>query len=301
MSKRKAAGATRTQASPALKADITLAVAAHERQANDAGRTHWALYGAHRERTTSLIVQRCAGIQDAKVALLGAGNCNDVDLVQVLNHAGHVHLVDIDAHAIAMARDRLPPDERPRVTLAAPVDLSGLLATWQHARDCVPAFAEVQAWASQGAANVANALNATFDLVVSCCVLTQMSWGLRQSLGTGHPLETQAREALMAAHLRSLATLAAGGKALLISDMISTEYYPLDDLPADADLQALMDRLVGEQNFYQGANPPLVRRLLRRDPWLAANVKAQTWLTPWLWHGPKDRTYLVYALELTCA
>lgn len=301
MSKRKAArpGADRGKA-PAT-ADITSQVAAHEREANAAGRSHWQLYSEHRAQTTALIAARSPAGKNARVALLGAGNCNDVDLPQVLEHAAQVHLIDIDAHAITAARERLDEAQRERVKLLAPVDLSGLLPTWHQARMRVPSFAEVDGWSAQGAAKVVETVNDAFDLVVSCCVLTQMSWGLRQSLGANHPLETQAREALVGAHLRSLVALAPGVKALLISDMISTEYFPLDDLPAGTDLQALMDRLVAEQNFYQGANPPLVKRLLRRDPWLAERVRQQTWLTPWLWHGPGGRTYLVYGLELTCA
>ncbi|MDX2018677.1 MAG: hypothetical protein SF187_00445 [Deltaproteobacteria bacterium] len=297
MSKRHA-GRTRPASA---QTDIRLEVAAHEREANAAGRAHWDLYSEHRAQVTRLIVSRSAAVKDARVALLGAGNCNDVDLQQILPHVAQVHLVDIDMQAINGARARLNETQRAQVKLHAPVDLSGLLATWQQARPLLPAFAEVDAWAAQGATSVAAAVPEFFDLVVSCCVLTQMSWGLRQSLGPDHPLQMQAREALVAAHLRSLAALAPTGKALLVSDMISTEYHPLDDLPAGTNLQALMDRLVAEQNFYQGANPPLVRRLLRRDPWLAPRVKQQTWLPPWLWHGPQDRTYLVYALELTFA
>jgi hypothetical protein len=274
-------------------------VAAHERVANEHGRSDRDLYTSHREQLTAVLVHACpkAG---GRLALLGAGNCNDVDLQALLTTYGEVHLVDIDRQAIASARAHLDKDSQPRVFLHAPVDLSGLLNVWDAARTKLPTFSEIDSWPARGAQNVQKALPGPIDLVASCCVLTQMSWGLRQSLGQNHPSETQARESLVAAHLRSMCALAAGGKVVLACDMISTEYYPLDDLPANTDLAVLMERLVTEQNYYQGANPVLVRRLLRRDPVISQAVKSATWLAPWLWHGPKERTYLVYALELVC-
>jgi len=274
-------------------------VAAHERAANEHGRGHKDLYKRHREQLTAVLTQACpkAG---GRLALLGAGNCNDVDLDALLSVLGEVHLVDIDREAIASARAQLGKELQQRVFLHAPVDLSGLLKIWDAARTKHPTFAEIDSWPERGAQNVQKVLPGLFDLVASCCVLTQMSWGLRQSLGQNHPFETQAREALVAAHLRSMCALAPGGKVVLACDMISTEYYPLDDLPANADLTALMERLIGEQNYYQGGNPVLVRRLLRKDPILSQAVKSANWLAPWLWHGPKERTYLVYALELVC-
>lgn len=277
---------------------IASQVAAHERVANENGRADWTLYAEHRESLTSLLLGACP--QGGSIALLGAGNCNDVDVEALLAHVGQVHLIDIDREAISSARARLPESLRSRVFLHAPIELSGLFDVWSKLQRRVPTFTEMDAWPAVGVKNVQAALPEKFDVVASCCVLTQMSWGLHQSLGPNCGYETQAREALVAAHLRSLCALAAGGKALLACDMISTEYYPLDDLAPDTDLKALMERLISEQNYYQGANPALVRRLLRRDVVVSQAAKTATWHAPWLWRGPKQRTYLVYALELAC-
>jgi len=275
-------------------------VAAHERVANEHSRDHRELYLSHREKLTALVLQNGPG-KGGRVALLGAGNCNDVDLAVLLAAFDEVHLVDIDRQAITAARAQLASELQTRVFLHAPVDLTGLLVIWDAARTRQPSASDLEAWPARGAQSVQKVLPGPFDLVVSCCVLTQMSWGLRQCLGPNHPLEAQAREAMFAAHLRSMCALAAGGKALLACDLISTEYYPLDALAADEDLAALMERLIRERNFYQGANPLLVRSLLYRDPVVTAAVQSAQWPTPWLWDGPKDRTYLVYALLLDCS
>lgn len=300
MSRRKAVP-TKTVGTTATSASdkgIAATVAAHERHANETGRHDWLLYASHRDHLTTLLTA-CAP-SGGRVALLGAGNCNDVDLSALLSHFAEVHLVDIDRESVIGAQARLDENSRARVVVHAPVDLSGLLAQWRLARDRTLTFSQIDEWPALGAQNVLAALPPSFDLAASCCLLTQMSWGLTQSLGEGHAAETQARQALVAAHLRSLCALATGGTALLVCDMISTEYYPLDDLPPGADLKELMERLIGEQNYYKGANPVMVRRLLRSDPVLSQSVKKSEWLQPWLWKGPLQRTYLVYAVQLSC-
>jgi hypothetical protein len=272
----------------------------HERIANEQSRANRELYSSHRQQLTAALLGACPK-PGGRLALLGAGNCNDVELKDLLTVFSEIHLVDIDSAALSSARAQLSKNLQARIFSHAPVDLSGLIDVWDAARTKVPTFAEIDAWATRGSQNVQNRLPGPFELVASCCVLTQMSWGLTQSFGKNHPSETQARESLVAAHLRSMCGLAAGGRALFACDMISTEYYPLDDLPPHADLTELMERLIGMQNFYKGGNPVLVRRLLRRDPVLAASVRSTQWHTPWLWHGHEERTYLVYAVTLDCA
>ncbi len=289
-SKRKTASETQSETGTAFQK-----AAAHERAANRKVRDDWQRCADHRACLTAAILQ--SGEQRrGRAALLGAGNCNDVDLIELASHFAEVHLVDIDAEAINEARHRLPLNLRGKVYMHGPVDLSGLLATWNALGQRVPTFSEMDAWAEKGAQNVQASLPGPFDVVVSCCLLTQMSWGLRQALGHAHPALEKAREALMGSHLRGLAKLAQGGRALLACDMTSNESYPLDQLASDVDLQALTQDLIAAQNFYQGANPVLLRRLLRADG--LKNVVAETlWLKPWLWHASLDRTYLVYAFQ----
>ena len=107
-------------------------VAAHERVATCDGRDHRELYTSHRQHLTDLLLRACpkAG---GRLALLGAGNGNDVDLQALLSVFGEVHLVDIDRQAIASARGKLAEDLQPKVFFHAPVDLSGLLNVWEAA------------------------------------------------------------------------------------------------------------------------------------------------------------------------
>jgi hypothetical protein len=119
------------------------------------------------------------------------------------------------------------------------------------------------------------------------------------NVGEEHPAIGDLRTAMMTIHLRTLAALArGGGTALVLSDVLSNRTYPLDELPGDADLQALFERVVAENRFYAGSNPRLIGQLLRRDPVLSSAFAPARSLAPWLWTGQLDRTYLVYGLAL---
>jgi hypothetical protein len=54
-------------------------------------------------------------VADARVAVVGAGNADDLPLGRLARVAGRVVLLDVDAHAAAAARRRLPRTERRRV------------------------------------------------------------------------------------------------------------------------------------------------------------------------------------------
>src|SRR5260370_41422910 len=98
-------------------------------------RDDWHLYAEHRAPVTAAIVKSAAG-EGARLCLLGAGRCNDVDLEQLLLTFAEIHLVDIDKSALAQAVARHDPAVRARLHVHAPVDLSGLtekrLKKWQR-------------------------------------------------------------------------------------------------------------------------------------------------------------------------
>src|SRR5262245_18068268 len=99
---------------------------ANERAANIEGRGSWSLYATHRTRLTAAILDLPPG--DGRIALLGAGNCNDLDLAGIAASYRDVHLVDVDAAALAGAIARCDPTVRARLHPHAPVDLSALMA-----------------------------------------------------------------------------------------------------------------------------------------------------------------------------
>lgn len=234
-----------------------------------------------------------------RLCLLGAGACHDVDLSTLLESFAEVHLVDIDASAVAEARARVAADSRTRVRMYAPVDLSGLQARLPAWKQQPPTFAEIETNARAATEGIAGRLPAPFDVVASTCVLTQMSFHLSDALGGDHLMLGTIRQTLLVTHLATLLTLtAAGGQALLITDLTSSNSYPLDSLARDDNLRAVMDDIVTRNAFYFAANPTLIRRLLRREDALRGRAAEPELIEPWLWTGAFSRMYLVYGFRL---
>ncbi|WP_198852254.1 hypothetical protein [Alicyclobacillus sp. SO9] len=68
---------------------------------------NWEL---HRAGTMSLVNQAIQyGTSSPEVLIVGAGNCNDIDLVELISTSAKVDLVDIDGHAIEQAINRRVP------------------------------------------------------------------------------------------------------------------------------------------------------------------------------------------------
>ncbi|HXI57527.1 MAG TPA: hypothetical protein VNO55_15780 [Polyangia bacterium] len=259
----------------------------------------WALYADHRAHFTAALLA-AAPEQQGRLCLLGAGRCNDVDLSRLLERFSEIHLVDISASALGEAVARAPATARARLHCHAPLDLSGMstrLTTWKKKP---PTFAEVEALAAATVTAITRRLPGPFDVVASACVLTQMSFQLTETLGNAHLMMGPIRQSLLVAHLRTLLELTgAGGKSLLVSDLTSSNVYPLDALPPGRALGQVMDDVVERNAFYLIANPTLIRRLLRREPSLRDRATEPELIEPWLWTGAFDRTYLVYGFKLS--
>jgi hypothetical protein len=252
----------------------------------------WELYAAHRARLTDVILG-AAGSEGGRLCLLGAGACNDFDLARAAERFSEIHLVDLDAKAVARAVARPDANVRARLHKHAPVDLSGLsarrLARW---RSAPPDAAELEEVSAGTLDALCDRLPGPFDVVASTCVLTQMAFALREALGERHPALDAIRFALMRAHLSSLVALTAeGGTAVFATDLVSSTSYPLDGLPPERPLRDVMQQVVASGAGYYAANPDLVTGIL-------AHAGKPELLDPWLWTGPLGRTYLVYALLL---
>jgi hypothetical protein len=85
------------------------------RQTQDA----WLRCARHREKVHSLLMKG-AVTGDASLCVLGAGNCNDLDLSRSLTTFREIHLVDLDLPAMEAAVARHHPPDASRIQLHAP-------------------------------------------------------------------------------------------------------------------------------------------------------------------------------------
>src|SRR5204863_8063997 len=105
----------------------------------------WEPFANHRQRVTALA--RAAG--GTTLAVLGAGNCNDLDLPALAGAFQQIHLADLDADALGRARARQPPEIAERLVLHAPVDLSGALLQLKAFARQLPSRAQLAALPSE--------------------------------------------------------------------------------------------------------------------------------------------------------
>lgn len=259
-----------------------------------------ALFAEHRARVTALVLEAAtsaAGSPPETLALLGAGNCNDVDLPAFAARFREVHLVDLDREAVQRARDRQPQETRARVVLHAPVDLGGGFGRLNRLKKRTVGPADLGALPGASTAEALAAVPVRCDLVASTCLLSQIVHTCNRVLGADHPQLEAVACALVVAHVRTLVQLAKpGGTAVLITDSATSATYPLEELWGTRSPQAMLEELEQTDNQLSGTGPIFLRRILRTDPVVAPVVEAVAPVEPWLWRLNPELTLLVHAL-----
>ncbi|HET6248322.1 MAG TPA: hypothetical protein VFE47_11535 [Tepidisphaeraceae bacterium] len=284
------------------------AIVDKQSQLNRSTRTQWHLYGSHRQELERLLIPDRPG---QRIGILGAGNCNDLDLRWMTGVYREIHLVDIDGEALARAVKLQRVADSPRIKLRAPVDLTGVadrLATW---RKTPPAADEVKGCAGLAAAAEIKlpktedhgpsqltdpgpgSASGQFDIVLSPCVLSQLITPLRDSIGEDHPGFMPLLAAVRARHLRlMLDLLSPGGRGVLACDLLSSGTFPdLARVPKDRAAD-FMGTMLSRGKCFSGLEPRAMAEILRRDC-RAIDVRP---VEPWIWHLGLSKSYLVYAL-----
>jgi hypothetical protein len=263
------------------------------RELNRESAESWERFAEHRARVTALALEGSG----ARCLVLGAGNCNDLELDQLAARYGQVELADLDAEALARARDRQPANVAEKIVLRAPVDLSGALGRLERFRRRALGPGELGALSGESAAAVLAALPAGADTVVSSALLSQIVHTCDRVLGAAHQQLEIIACALVVAHLRALAQLVRpGGTVVLVTDTVSSETYALEELWAERAPLAHLDHLETTHNFLSGTSPAFLRRTLRTDPVVGPLVEPPRLAEPWLWRLSDRLTLLAYAL-----
>lgn len=235
----------------------------------------------------------------ARLCVLGAGNCYDLDLDRLAEVFGEIHLVDLDAEAVSRAAQRVELSLQPRIFRHAPVDLTGLLTELSRWRTLAISEEELRLHPDVTAAAIDAALGGPFDVVVSACVLTQMQLSILESLSDQHPMFVVARELVNLTHLRTMSRLLVpGGFALLATDVTSNQTYPLGRLDGDGDLRPLLEQLAATDNVFQAVHPARWPATVSGDPVLSREVRVSRPLDVWLWQLNHSLSFLVYAFAL---
>jgi hypothetical protein len=269
-----------------------------QRRNNRQSATCWQQFADHRAHVTRLAREAGGG----RLAVLGAGNCNDLELPELSERFGQIHLIDIDDEAITRARSRQLPATAGSLVLRAPVDVSGAMPWLDELRTGRPTAAPIDALPELCVRNVVTAIGETFDAVVSACVLSQIMHTVGRVLGVDHPDLGRVRSALAVAHTRSLARLVRpGGTGVLVTDVCTSRLDPsLEGRFARCDRQSLLGDLERDGAILSGTGPSVHLEALTRPAAGGPLAGAARVVGPWLWHmGPL--ALLVYAIVFTRA
>ena len=237
---------------------------AEQSRRNRESREAWEAFAGHRRHVTELLCAAAKGRERPRICLLGAGNCNDVELRALVGCYEQIHLVDCDAAALRGGVERHGLAGHPGIVCHGGIDLG-----------------------SGGQALQIEPVH----VAASLCLLSQL---LEAAAGEPQP------DGLIAGrrqHLGQLVELIVpGGTGMLITDVVSSETVPDLDEATEEALPALLAKCIASRNFFTGTNPAPILDCLLREAWFAARIESPEPLGPWKWDlGP--RRYIVYAIR----
>jgi hypothetical protein len=260
-------------------------------------------YDLHRRQIMTLITAATPSVaSNPSLIVLGAGNCLDLDLRELVDRFHSVCLLDLDRTALEFgveaqfsATESDWATRRSSIQLVAPLDIAAPLASLQQDHfapgtdltelieqlsDCLPILPVEPA-----------------DVVASTCLLSQIIGALLHLATDQHPQFLSLLQSLRRGHLRRMLQLIKpGGCGLFVSDLVSSETTPALQNCTDPELPGLLAQCLNSGNFFSGLNPGVVLQDFRNCPEIAANVANVQILPPWKWQmGP--RTYAVYAIH----
>jgi hypothetical protein len=275
-----------------LAASPPPALLRHHRDNNRVTADGWDRFADHRRRQSDLVVDHGGGT----LAVLGAGNCNDLDLERVAAAFDSIHLVDLDQEAVRGARFRQAAGVAAKLVLRAPIDVSGALAELPRLRGKTISPAQLSALSQSAVDRVVAALPERFDTVLSACLLSQIMHSCSVALSS-HPQLAHIGNALAVAHLRALLALTRpGGRVVFVTDTVSSDTYPLRELWGEQAPATLLAHLDQTNNVLSGTGITFVRQVLAAETSLLG--ERPRLVEPWLWQMHEDVTMMVYALTL---
>ncbi len=143
----------------------------------------WDEFSGHRAQVTRLAL--AAATPAARICVLGAGNCNDLDLPSLARGYPEIVLVDLDADALTRGIARQEPVAGSRVIPQGGFDLTGCLdemESWSPSE-------QISASHLEQLSNGADAcpLAGPYEVVLSACVYSQLIGSLVRTVGDQHP------------------------------------------------------------------------------------------------------------------
>jgi hypothetical protein len=226
-----------------------------------------------------------------RIAILGAGNCNDLDLATIARAFGEIHLFDIDGEALSGAVERQEHHVRSACRLHVR-DLTGVARFLEEWRAQSPELMPAQISAWKELSTLADEVG-QFDAVMSACMLSQIAINLRDFFGIVPALNSALCAAIVAHLLLTAALTKPGGTLLVVSDCITNQFPIHEEAERRGALNAIL-HLATQGATFPGTDPELIAGVLGGTDITGTELK-----DAWLWELTAEQQYLVYALQGT--
>jgi hypothetical protein len=263
-------------------------LAEHQRRNQTTLNAH-ALFDTHRQRVTDLIKQaamlnQAGGAQLGRLCVLGAGNCNDLDLVELANVFQEIVLVDIDSAAMELAvASRGGEALRGRVHVTESTDVTGIFERLQAADVKDVNSSAVTELLALLAVNP-QLPSAPFGCIVSTCLISQLLDSVILALGANHPGLVPLLLALRRQHLRAIVhNLAANGRGVFVFDFVSRQTLPNLMQIDESRLNLTLVEAINAKNFFTGLNPFAVQAELQSHADFVGLITDIQLHSPWRW------------------
>ncbi len=230
----------------------------------------WRDFEGHRARVMDLLCREAT--PGGALCVLGAGNCNDLDLPQLTALFSDIHLVDLDGDAmrVGVVRQGLDPDN---FALHGDVDLSGFMGLLEEEPS-------VDTWRKATNDLSLPELAGRFDVAASVCLLSQMGHTLAPFFEADEAAGLELRDALRQRHIALLGELLkTGGRAILITDFMGSAGFPKLSLCDDAEFGAVVEEGLSRQRFYKRTTPTILYESVASQP----GVEDLQTEPPWRW------------------
>lgn len=258
---------------------------------NEESRGGWELYRSHRERVTGLLTTLAtAGAHE--ICILGAGNCNDIDLRLLRDLGWRILLVDLDGDAMTAGLRTQGLVGSSGIELHPGVDVTGVFSdlsklnaasSEEQVRELAQRLVDVRGF------EIARPCR----IVASIGLLTQLIEAVIQTLGHQHPALVNLIQAVRTQHLRLMFDLLEpGGSLLLTAEIVSSATAPEIATIEESRLPELLGRLFAQRNFFTGMHPGILAQTFQQDPIVSRQLRQLTATAPWRWEFI-FRTYAV--------
>ncbi|HMO14137.1 MAG TPA: hypothetical protein PKD64_07365 [Pirellulaceae bacterium] len=260
----------------------------------DLEREAWQRAALHREMVTRVLTSRPPS--GGKLAVWGAGPCNDLALPVLHDWYSEIHLFDLNGLNVWNGVDRQGLAGVDWIHIHGNVDVSGVSKKLDALRGRAIRHEDIEAIIEELPRQTLNEYASQFDAVVSTCLLSQIIEHAIGIIGEDHPQMLDLIKALRAQHFMAMIDACKpGGMVALVYDLVSSVTLPAMIGTQGEDLKAVLNKAIQNQNFFHGMNPIAIADALKTDPLIAPSVENLRGTEPWVWDAV-SRYYAVAAL-----